>query len=1034
MNKFLLLAFLICVVTWLPASGQDMRITGKVTTDDDSPLPGASIQVKESTAGTQTDADGNFAINVPSSSSILVFSFVGMVAQEIAVGGQSVINVKLSSDSRSLSEVVITGFGSQIKRDLTGNIAQVKGSEIQNMPVASVDAALQGRAAGVYVNSGSGKLGQAINVRIRGNSSISASSQPLYVVDGMPITTSDLSNSGGGQTNPLADINSNDIESIEILKDASAGAIYGSRAANGVVLITTKRGKSGKTNVSINYQLGSSEATRRVRFLNADEYVKFYTMAAGNRDRIAGIDPADPDSYTQSIIGPGGFLDYQSLGTFNTPDQKEYLWQDQAFQKAPMQQLDFQLNGGNDKTKFFLSGQYLNQKGTLIGNKLDRVSMRMNLDHQAYKWLQIGLSMGLARTRNYRLPGDNAFSNPLQMSALTPLTPFTDPSTGLPTGTPPGDIYVPVYFNPLISINYASFVATSFRNLTNAYAQISFTPELKFRSELGIDLLNQNEEGYYQSQNVRNIGTASSGLGSNYGTFVTNYNTNNFFSYDKVFGSHGIGATLGMSYQQSQNKLSFIEGTQFPSDSYKKIASAATKSDGSSSETNYRFLSYFLRLNYKFSDKYLLSASARIDGSSRFGANSRYGFFPSVSAGWVLTEENFLKNNNTLSFLKIRGSYGATGNSEIGDFPQLGLFSGDAGYAGAAGQRPSQIGNPDLRWETTKQVDIGVDFGLFNNRINGEVDYYEKKTDGLLLEVNVPSTSGFSIQVDNVGKLENKGFEFVLNTQNAVGAFKWNTSLNLATNKNKVIDIQGQIIEGGIRSMSRVMEGEAVGVFYAVEYAGVDKSNGDALFYKNTKTADGSVDRSTVTNSGFNSAQRVVVGNPNPKLVGGITNTFAFKGLDLNVFFNGVSGNKINFYGVGQYSSANGIYEDNQTADQLKAWTAENPDTDVPEARLYRANGNQASSRYIFDGSYLRLRSVTLGYNLPSALLKRIKMDRIRVYVSALNLATFTNYKGWDPEVNTDDASDRDLKFALGNDFYTAPQPRTILAGINIGF
>jgi TonB-linked SusC/RagA family outer membrane protein len=372
MRRILLLSFLTWVGACAAVMGQSMQITGKITTNDDgSPLPGASIQLKGSTTGTQSDAEGSYAINVPSSSSILVFSFVGMTAQEITVGSQSVIDVKLVSDTRSLSEVVVTGFGSQIKRDLTGNIAQVKGSEIQNMPVASVDAALQGRAAGVYVNGGSGKLGQAINVRVRGNSSISASSQPLYVVDGMPITTSDLSNSGGGATNPLADINSNDIESIEILKDASAGAIYGSRAANGVVLITTKRGKAGKTNVSINYQIGSSEATRRVRFLNSDEYVKFYTMAANNRDRIDGVDPADPDSYTTYMLGN---LDYYSLGTFNTPDQKNYSWQDEAFRKAPMQQLDFQLNGGSEKTKFFLSGQYMDQKGTLVGNKLNRVS------------------------------------------------------------------------------------------------------------------------------------------------------------------------------------------------------------------------------------------------------------------------------------------------------------------------------------------------------------------------------------------------------------------------------------------------------------------------------------------------------------------------------------------------------------------------------------------------------------------------------------------------------------------------------------
>lgn len=1010
---------------------QEVRVSGQVTSaEDGSMLPGVSVQVKGTTSGTQTDASGNYVISVPSSNSVLVFSFVGLVSQEITVGNQTVLDVALASDLRTLSEVVVTGFGSQIKRDLTGNIAQVKGQDIENMPVASVDAALQGRAAGVYINTGSGKLGEAVTVRIRGNSSISASSQPLYVIDGTPVTTSDQGNYGG-ETNPLADINPNDIESIEILKDASAGAIYGSRAANGVVLITTKRGKAGKTNVSINYQMGVSEATRRVRFMNAEEYVNFFTRAANTRDRISGYDYDDPDSYTQYMLGPGGFLDYYSYGTFGTPQQGSYDWQEQAFQKGPMQQLDFQMNGGSDKTRFFVSGQYLNQTGTIVGNNLDRISGRMNLDHKAYNWLTVGLSMGLARTNNRRIPGDNAFSNPMQMAALTPLTPFTDPETGLIAGTPPGDVNLPLYYNPLLSVNYAKFLQVSYRNLTSAYAQVNFTPDLRFRSELGIDLLNQNEEGYYQSQTVRNIATASNGLGNNYSTFVTNYNTNNFLTYDKLLGLHEIGATLGMSYQQSQTKRNFVEGTQFPSNSYQKIASAATKSDGSSSETNFRFLSYFLRVNYKFSDKYLLSVSGRVDGSSRFGSNSRYGFFPAVSAGWVLSEENFLKNNNTLSFLKLRASYGLTGNSEIGDFPQLGLYSGDAGYAGAAGQRPSQIGNPDLRWEETLQADFGLDFGLLNNRINGEIDYYVKNTSGLLLNVNVPSTTGFLSQVRNIGKLENKGVELVINTQNTVGAFKWNTSFNVGSNRNKVTDIQGQIIEGGVRSMSRVMEGQPVGVFYTVEYAGVDPNNGDALFYKNTENPDGSVDRSTVTNAGYNTAQRVVVGNPNPKLVGGITNTISFKGIDFSIFFNGVSGNAINFYGVGQYSSANGIYEDNQTADQLNAWTPENPNTDVPEARFYRSNGNQASSRYIYDGSYLRLRTLTLGYTLPKSLTSRIKTERVRVYLSGLNLATFTNYKGWDPEVRTDYNANT---YAMGNDFYTPPQPRTVLVGINVGF
>lgn len=1031
MRQFLRMSLLVMAcMSGLALRAQDTVVTGKVTTAEDGVgMPGVSISVKGTTRGANTDAEGNYRVSVPNNAT-LVFSFVGFTSIEEKVGARSVINVQLSVDTKTLSEIVVTGYGSQIKRDLTGNIAQVKSKDIENMPTPSVDAALQGKAAGVFVNSGSGKLGQGITVRVRGNSSISASSQPLYVVDGIPVTSSDQSNYGG-ETNPLADINPNDIESIEILKDASAAAIYGARAANGVVLISTKRGKAGKTNISFNYQAGVAQATRRLPFLNTEQYEKFYRQAAGYVDELDGLSPEDPSSNTQYLFGPDGFLEYYSYGTYGTPKQTDNNWQEKAFQKGPMQQIDLQLSGGNEKTKFFMSGQYLSQTGTIIGNKLERISGRLNVDHQATNWLNVGLMMSLARTDNWRLPDDNAFSNPLQMAALTPFTPFIDPNTNLPAGAPPGDVNIPLYYNPILSIDYADFVQTSYRNLTNTYAQVNLLPGLKFRSEWGLDLLNMNEEAYFQSQTVRNQSRASNGIGANYGTFVTNYNANNFFNYLKDFGKHSIDATLGMSYQQSQTKRNYVEGTQFPSDSYRKIASAAVKSDGTSTETNYRFLSYFTRVNYRFNDRYLLGASARVEGSSRFGKNSRYGFFPAVSAGWVISEENFLKNNNLISFLKLRASYGLTGNAEIGDFPQLGLFQGDAGYVGAPGQRPSQIANPDLKWESSRQVDIGIDFGLLNNRINGEIDYYVKKTTDLLLEVNVPGTTGFARQFKNVGALENKGLEFVLNTQNTVGKFKWNTSFNIATNANKVTDVQGQIIEGGVRNMNRVMEGQPIGVFFTREYAGVDPNNGDALFYKNTKNSDGSIDRSTVTNSGYNSTERVVVGNPNPKFIGGITNTLSYGGIDFSIFFNGVAGNDVNFYGVGQYSSANGIYEDNQTTDQLNAWTPENRNTDVPQARYLITNGSQPSSRYIFDGSYLRLRTLSLGYTIPKNLTQRLKIDRVRVYFSAMNLATFTKYKGWDPEVNSDTFTSN---FAQGNDFYTPPQPRTILFGVNIGF
>jgi len=540
--------------------------------------------------------------------------------------------------------------------------------------------------------------------------------------------------------------------------------------------------------------------------------------------------------------------------------------------------------------------------------------------------------------------------------------------------------------------------------------------------------LNQQEEQYYNSKTQRNFG-APLGYGFNRFVRVENYNTNNYFVYDNILGKHSVNATAGLSYQNSQTKTSSAEGKDFPSDAYRMIASAARKTDASSTQSDYRFASYFTRLNYKFNDKYLLGLSARIDGSSRFGADNRYGFFPAVSAGWILSEENFLKNIELISFLKLRASWGKTGNAEIGNFPQLGLFTGDAGYGALPGQRPVQLSNPNLGWESTQQIDIGLDFGILNNRINGEIDYYEKNTTGLLLNVNVPGTTGFATQVKNVGALTNKGFEFVLNTDNLIGQFKWKTSLNASTNKNKINDLQGQIIEGGLANMSRAVEGQPLGTFFTVEYAGVDPANGDALFYKNTKSADGTIDRST-TNT-YSQAERTVIGSPLPKWVAGVTNTFSFKGFELSVFFNGVFGNKLNFYGVGRFSSANGRFEDNQTVNQLAAWTPQNTSTNVPQARLFFNNGAQASSRFIEDGSYVRLRNVTFAYNLPKALVSKVKLSNVRLYVTGQNLLTFTKYSGWDPEVNADDVV---TNIALGYDFYTTPQAKTIMGGLNISF
>lgn len=1022
---------LVCVYLFIGISqlwAQTKEVTGKVTDSrDGSPLAGVTIKVKGTSTFALTDASGQFKVNFSGNRATLVFSYVGYEETEYSVTGGN-LSIAMVAGSKNLNEVIITGFGTQIKRDVTGNVARIKGKDIENMPTPSVDAALQGKAAGVYVNSQSGKLGQSVSVRVRGNSSISAGNQPLYVVDGVPITTNSQSTYGGA-TNPLVDLNPNDIESIEVLKDASAGAIYGSRAANGVVLITTKKGKAGKTSLTFNYQSGFSESTRRVPFANSEEYAQLLLEGAAYVDNANGIPTTDPGSDTKYAKD---LMNYFSYNQWEKDPKKTYEWQDVIFQKGLYNQADMQVSGGTDRTKFYLSGQYLNQKGIIIGNNLERITARLNVEQKATNWLTIGLNMNFARTLNRRLPDDNAFSNPLQSVALMPMTPSKDPNTGLPAGTPPGDVNIPLYYNPQITVDYAKYTEESFRNFSNGFATVKILPGLTFQSEFGLDILSQLAEGYFQSQTRRNQTRATRGLGSNNSTFITNYNTNNYFNYEKTIGKHDISATMGMQYQQSRAKFNFVEGLDFPSDSYQRIASAATISGGSSSESNFRFLSYFLRSNYKFNNKYLLSLSGRIDGSSRFGVNNRYGFFPAASAGWVLSEEKFMSKIKVLSFLKLRASYGIVGNAEIGNFPQLGLFTGSASYVGIGGQAPSQIGNPDLQWETNKQFDIGLDFGFFNNRLTGELDYYRRKSEDLLLNVNIPSTTGFNSVVKNLGAMENYGVEFVLNTQNLVGKFTWNTSLNFAFNRGKILNINGQVIEGGVGNLNRAMEGQPLGVFFTVEYAGVNPANGDAQFYLNTKKTDGTYDRTVLSNSQYNQAQRVVVGDPNPDVIAGVTNTFGYKGFDLSIFFNGVFGNDVSVYGMGQYSMANAIYEDNQTADQMKRWTKPGDITNVPQARYYFGNGNQRSSRFIVDGSFVRLRTVSLGYTFNKNMLKRIKAERIRVYASAQNLFTFTNnYPLWDPEVNADSF---DSNISKGNDFYTPPQPRTILFGINIGF
>ena len=999
---------LLVVAAAVPALAQTRAITGRVSGSDAGVLPGATIVERGTTNGTTSGANGTFQLSVQPGATLIISS-IGYATQTVPVGDKTTLTVMLSASATSLNEAVVVGYGTQSKADLTGAVTQLSGSVVENQPVQSFEQSIQGRTPGVVINQGSGKLGQGINIQVRGTSSVTASNKPLYVIDGAPITFQDQSQAGAEPLNPLADLNPNDIESISILKDASAAAIYGSRASNGVVLITTKKGKQGQTKVSVGYYYGISAPTRLRQFESADQYKELLGESMTNVGYIG------PDGYadlTDAFANEGG-IDYKS--PYNTP------WDRLAFRNngkyklfgggANVAQYDFSASGGDAKTRFYLSGTFNDQKGIIIGNRFRRGSLRLNLDHSITDNLRVGINASLARTYNQRVSGDNEFSNPLQLNALTPLQPAYDSTGRLNPAT--------IYYNNLIDQSLGSNTAGTYRSFTTGY--LSWTPVkgLTLRSELGGDFLNLNEDL------VRGAGTqdgGATGYAYNAQTQTVNYtNTNTAtYAYD-LATDHHFDVLLGESYQRSDQKLTAAEGRGFPTTEFTRIASAAIKTGGNTSfGTGYAFLSYFARLNYNFQGKYLASGSVRRDGSSRFGANKRYGTFGAGSVGYLVSEESFLKGNPILNYLKARASYGVTGNGEIGNFNSR-RFVSALPYADQSGIAPdANIGNPNLSWETTKQVDLGVEFGFLQNRITGEVDLYQKNTTGLLLNRQLQLASGYTTITENVGALRNKGLELALNGRILDGDFKWSLGGNISFNRNLITNLPQPIIPTG-NTLSRVQQGQPLGVFYSRVYAGVDPTNGDALYL----AADGS------PTSNYSSAPIQKVGNPNPKYTGGLNTTASYQGFDLNVLTYFTYGNDI-YNAAGVYQSANADYLDNQTLDQLNRWQKAGDVTNVPQARYGESNGTNTSSRWIQSGSFFRLKNVTLGYNLPATLVQHGALQSVRVYLTARNLATITSYTGYDPEVNTYGIGT--ANYLLGHDFYTPPLDRTYLLGVNIGF
>ncbi len=972
---------------------QEIKVTGIVADKRGLPIPGANIIVKETKQSTQTGFDGEFSIDAKSGQ-LLVISYLGM--KTIEIPARASMTITLEESSNELEAVLVVGYGTQTKRKSTDNIARVTAKDIQQVPVANVQNALVGKLAGVQITQTNGKVDGGMNIRVRGAASISAGTQPLYVLDGIPLVTSNES-TNGAPTNPLITLSPNEIESIDVLKDASSAAIYGARGANGVVIITTKKGKDGKGTFSLNMSQGVSEATHKKKWLNADQYIDLFTEAS-----INGTGDAAEAESTFDFLAQG--TDWRNRAV-NTD------WQDQAFQTGLATDVDFSASGGDAKTKYFFSGAYNNTTGIIDSNELERITARTNVSHKVSDKFNIGMNLSFSRSVIDRVQDDNSFTTPLQAVAQSPLSPAR-----LEDGTAnPNTLYA----NYLLAADN-SFWKTVMRRVTGkVFAEYQIIPSLKINSDFSYDLLSQTED-YWQGKNAPFMATD----GEVYATSVNNetYIWSNYLTYDKVFAEkHSVNAVAGMEFNKYGRRFQSVTSIYFPDDSFQTIDGGAEVNAGAGNETNYTFVSQFGRLNYSYDNKYLFKASIRRDGSSRFGKNERFGIFPAFSAGWILSEESFLKDNKTLSFLKLKGSWGKLGNAEIGNFASRQLYGADP-YNLKSGLTFDQAGNDNLTWEKSTQVDFGVEFGLFD-RISIEADYYDKTTDGLLFAVPLAISSGATTINQNIGKVKSSGFEFTVNTRNVDNEnFKWNTSFNITTNKSEVLSMpNGQDIVSTF-TINRV--GENISSFYLIEYAGVDPANGDALYYKNTVNADGTLDKSTTND--YSEAKRTIVGNPFPELMAGLTNTINYKGIDFSFTFQGEWGASI-YNSAGKYQSAAADYFDNQTTDQLNRWQNPGDITNVPQARLYGSNGTGESTRYLDKADFIRLRNLTVGYTLPKTTLKNAGISSVRFYATGVNLLTFTNYNGYDPEARRDDTG-------IGEEFYSAPPARTVALGVNINF
>lgn len=1024
----------------------DFNVSGVVTDAEGSVLPGVNVLVKGTTIGVVTDAEGKFTLAAPSGESVLVFSFIGFVTQEIAINNRSVINAQLAADVKTLNEIVVIGYGTQKKSDLTGSVGSIKEADIQERQLPSVNQALAGRIPGVAVSVNSGRPGGQTNVRIRGASSINTSNNPLYVVDGvwLPVGTQTQN------SNAIDFMNPNDIASIEVLKDASATAIYGARGANGVILITTKKGSSTGGKVTYDMQLSvPTVGPNRVEMLNAKEFLEIEDLAWRN---AAIYDPSQRNAAGEFTGKVNPALNRTDPLLFDANGQPLYDtdWFKESTQSKLSQNHQLSLTGGNKDATYGAFLGYREDNGFLLGSYLRRYSGRFVFDGQIKPWLKVGGSLGYNNQDDNLVDTGTGGLNSVRM--ITEALPF------LPVRYPDGSYSHNSHYptmeggrNPVDQLLNNKYQLLTQTTLGNVYANIKISEGLELRSTIGTNIVARERDEYtsrppLQGPNRSPLSANQKGSGLLRSDRETFWSFENYLTYNKKLGSdHFINAMVGLGWQET-NIMGFqASAATFLSDalSTNNLGSGATVNAPASGRSRFSFNSYFGRLNYTLMDKYLITVTGRADGSSKFGFDSKYAFYPSAALAWKVSEENFLKDIQAISSLKLRTSYGLTGNSEIPTGLSLQVYN--PGYvtvvnnARVTGVGRGRLGNPVLQWEKTAQADVGAELGLFGGRVYIEADYYHRKTTDMLLDAPLPHTSGYPTIFENVGSMENKGYEFALTTENFTGDFTWTTTFNISGNRNKVLALATPAPIFGVgnpnftNQTGIIRVGDPVGSFWGLTRLGTwgtDEAAEAAKFnYRGGKPVlPGDIKYLDVNGDYLiNDEDRMIIGKAYPDFYGSLINTFRYKNFDLTLDIQFSYGNDV--LDMTKHSGEDRVSIANSYKSVLNAWTPENQDSPIAAIRDTRAGYvTNVDTHWVEDGSFIRGRNLLLGYSVPSPVSQRVKLSNIRVYASVQNFFLATKFKGNDPEVTT-----YGNVFAQGQTFFDYPKPTMYMFGLSLG-